>query len=240
RRRSVDALNAGKAVACRGHALEGMVYLGQRAYFLELESQNFTSKEVSDLMRFIDTDVNFTLDIKEMRSAISRLKVKADDEEDARTSEAGHLLQVLEEHMHRTGARFTDIFYLLDRRVREAARKKELRTLFQQLSREPARRRGRARAKAQLAEENKRQLALRETEAREATERLEVYKKAGAYPVLKRIEVWQARTGKRLTDGFQAGGGERGAGNRGLDVDELAAFMHNLNLDLSPAEAMLV
>lgn len=31
-----------------------------------------------------------------------------------------------------------------------------------------------------------------------------------------------------------------GAGNRGLDVDELAAFMRNLDLDLSPSEAMLV
>lgn len=30
------------------------------------------------------------------------------------------------------------------------------------------------------------------------------------------------------------------AGNRGLDVDELAAFMRNLDLDLSPSEAMLV
>lgn len=31
-----------------------------------------------------------------------------------------------------------------------------------------------------------------------------------------------------------------GAGNRGLDVDELAAFMRNLGLDISPSEAMLV
>lgn len=51
---------------------------------------------------------------------------------------------------------------------------------------------------------------LREAQAREAMERLEVYKKAGAYAVFKRIEGWQARTGKRLTDGFHAAGGERG------------------------------
>ncbi|CAN0071533.1 unnamed protein product [Scytosiphon promiscuus] len=241
KRTSTENFYAGRAVVCRGHALEGMVYLGQRrAYFQGLESQNFTSKEVSDLMRFIDTDVNFTLDIEEMRRAISRLRAKADDEEGARTSEAGHLLQVLEEHMHRTGARFTDVFFLLDRNRNGHIEKAELRKLFQQLSREPARRKDRARAKAELAEERKRQMELREAEAREAAEKLEVYKKAGAYPVLKRVEVWQTRTGKRLADGFQAGGGERGSGNRGLDVDELTAFMHNLNLDLSPAEAMLV
>lgn len=40
-----------------------------RAYFLGLERQAFSSKEISDLMRFIDTDVNFTLDLEEMRWA---------------------------------------------------------------------------------------------------------------------------------------------------------------------------
>lgn len=34
-----------------------------------------------------------------------------------RLGDAGHLLEVLERYMHRTGARFTDIFSLLDRRV---------------------------------------------------------------------------------------------------------------------------
>lgn len=50
------------------------------------------------------------------RLAISRLHAD-EDEDDARTSEAGNLLQVLESYMHRTGARFTDVFYFLDRRV---------------------------------------------------------------------------------------------------------------------------
>ncbi|CAM9314375.1 unnamed protein product, partial [Ectocarpus sp. 4 AP-2014] len=112
---SIDVLNAGRAIACREHALDGMVYLGQRAYFLGLESETFTSKDVSDLMRFIDTDVDFSLDIREMRLAISRLHAD-EDEDDARTSEAGNLLQVLESYMHRTGARFTDVFFFLDRR----------------------------------------------------------------------------------------------------------------------------
>ncbi|CAN0170581.1 unnamed protein product, partial [Ectocarpus sp. 13 AM-2016] len=111
---SIDILNAGRAVACREHALDGMVYLGQRAYFLGLESETFTSKDVSDLMRFIDTDVDFSLDIREMRLAISRLHAD-EDENDAATSEAGNLLQVLESYMHRTGARFTDVFFFLDR-----------------------------------------------------------------------------------------------------------------------------
>lgn len=50
------------------------------------------------------------------RLAISRLHTD-EDEDDARTSEAGNLLQVLESYMHRTGARFTDVFFFLDRRV---------------------------------------------------------------------------------------------------------------------------
>ncbi|CAN0527167.1 unnamed protein product, partial [Ectocarpus sp. 12 AP-2014] len=161
---SIDILNAGRAVACREHALDGMVYLGQRAYFLGLESETFTSKDVSDLMRFIDTDVDFSLDIREMRLAISRLHAD-EDEDDARTSEAGNLLQVLESYMHRTGARFTDVFFLcsyvsmyLQIRNRSGyIEKHELRMLFEALSREPARRKARARAKAELAEERTRQ-----------------------------------------------------------------------------------
>ncbi|CAN0528847.1 unnamed protein product, partial [Ectocarpus sp. 12 AP-2014] len=153
---SIDILNAGRAVACREHALDGMVYLGQRAYFLGLESETFTSKDVSDLMRFIDTDVDFSLDIREMRLAISRLHAD-EDEDDARTSEAGNLLQVLESYMHRTGARFTDVFFYLDRNRSGYIEKHELRMLFEALSREPARRKARARAKAELAEERTRQ-----------------------------------------------------------------------------------
>lgn len=38
-----------------------------RAYFLGLENQRMSSKEISDLMRFVDTDVNFVLDMDEMR-----------------------------------------------------------------------------------------------------------------------------------------------------------------------------
>ncbi|CAN0035199.1 unnamed protein product [Ectocarpus fasciculatus] len=247
---SMDILNAGRAIACREHALDGMVYLGQRAYFLGLESETFNSKDVSDLMRFIDTDVDFSLDIREMRLAISRLHTD-EDEDDARTSEAGNLLQVLESYMHRTGARFTDVFFFLDRRVLGGKcspdswnrsgyiEKHELRKLFEALSREPARRKARARAKAELAEERTRQKELRTAEAHDASERLEMYKKAGVYSVLKRIEVWQARTGKRLSESFRGSTGD-GAGNHGLDVDELAAFMRNLDFELSPAEAMLV
>ncbi|CAB1098069.1 unnamed protein product [Ectocarpus sp. CCAP 1310/34] len=237
---SIDMLNAGRAVACREHALDGMVYLGQRAYFLGLENETFTSKDVSDLMRFIDTDVDFSLDIREMRLAISRLHAD-EDEDDARTSEAGNLLQVLESYMHRTGARFTDVFFCLDRRVNRSGyiEKHELRMLFEALSREPARRKARARAKAELAEERARQQELRTAEAHDALERLEKYKKAGVYSVLKRIEVWQTRTGKRLSESFRGSTGD-GAGNHGLDVDELAAFMRNLDFELSPAEAMLV
>ncbi|CAM9438921.1 unnamed protein product, partial [Ectocarpus sp. 13 AM-2016] len=50
---------------------------------------------------------------------------------------------------------------------------------------------------------------------------------------------WQTRTGKRLSESFRGSTGD-GAGNHGLDVDELAAFMRNLDFELSPAEAMLV
>lgn len=35
-----------------------------------------------------------------------------------------------------------------------------------------------------------------------------MYKKAGVYSVLKRIEVWQARTGKRLSESFRGSTGE--------------------------------
>lgn len=38
-----------------------------RAYFQGLEGQKFTAKDISDFMRFIDTDVNFSLDIQEIR-----------------------------------------------------------------------------------------------------------------------------------------------------------------------------
>lgn len=44
---------------------------------------------------------------------------------------------------------------------------------------------------------------LLELEAQEAFVRLEEYKKAGVYAVLKRIEVWQSRGGQRLGDIFQ-------------------------------------
>lgn len=44
---------------------------------------------------------------------------------------------------------------------------------------------------------------LLELEAQEAFVRLEAYKKAGVYAVLKRIEVWQSRGGQRLGDIFQ-------------------------------------
>ncbi|CAN0215400.1 unnamed protein product, partial [Ectocarpus sp. 6 AP-2014] len=117
--------------------------------------------------------------------------------------------------------------------------KHELRMLFEALSREPARRKARARAKAELAEERTRQKELRTAEAHDASERLEKYKKAGVYAVLKRIEVWQTRTGKHLSESFRGSTGD-GAGNHGLDVDELAAFMRDLDFELSPAEAMLV
>lgn len=33
------------------------------------------------------------------------------------TPEAGDLLQVLEQYMHSTGARFTDVFFCIDRRA---------------------------------------------------------------------------------------------------------------------------
>eukprot|EP00752_Nemacystus_decipiens_P003652 g3366.t1 len=230
---------AGRAIACREHALEGMVYLGQRAYFLGLERQTFTSKEIGDLMRFIDTDVNFMLDLEETRLAVWRMRSDSDKEASARRTEAGHLLEVLEQYMHRTGARFTDVFSLLDKDRNGYIEKDELRTLFETLSREPARRRARAKAKAELAEEKLRQKELRAIEAHEAFIQLELFKKTGVYSVLKRIEVWQKRTGKRLSEGFHGGTGV-GSGNRGLDVDELAAFMRNLDLDLSPSEAMLV
>lgn len=49
----------------------------------------------------------------------------------------------------------------------------------------------------------------RAAEAFEASARLDVYKKTGVYSVLKRIEVWQARTGKRLSQGFHGATGER-------------------------------
>lgn len=48
----------------------------------------------------------------------------------------------------------------------------------------------------------------KELQAKEAFHRLEMYKKAGVYAVLKRIEVWQARSGKRLSEAFHGGGGE--------------------------------
>lgn len=48
------------------HSLQ-LSLISERAYFLGLESETFTSKDVSDLMRFIDTDVDFSLDIREMR-----------------------------------------------------------------------------------------------------------------------------------------------------------------------------
>lgn len=38
-----------------------------RAYFQGLEDQKFTAKDINDFMRFIDTDVNFCLDIREIR-----------------------------------------------------------------------------------------------------------------------------------------------------------------------------
>lgn len=50
--------------------------------------------------------------------------------------------------------------------------------------------------------------AERELAAREAFLRLEAYKTAGVYAVLKRIQVWQARSGKRLSDAFHGGAGE--------------------------------
>lgn len=43
------------------------------------------------------------------------MQSNADKEASTRLSEAGHLLEVLEQYMHRTGARFTDVFSLLDR-----------------------------------------------------------------------------------------------------------------------------
>ena len=49
---------------------------------------------------------------------------------------------------------------------------------------------------------------LRAIEAHEASVQLELFKKAGVYSVLKRIEVWQKRTGKRLSEGFHGGTGE--------------------------------
>lgn len=48
----------------------------------------------------------------------------------------------------------------------------------------------------------------REFQAQEAFERVEEGKKAGVYTVLKKIEVWQTRCGRRLSDAFN-GGGER-------------------------------
>ncbi len=53
-----------------------------------------------------------------------------------------------------------------------------------------------------------------EIEANEAAMKLEVYKKAGVYAVLKRIEVWQAKTGKRLSEAFHGGSGQRRLGGR--------------------------
>lgn len=50
------------------------------------------------------------------RLAISRMRSGSDKRASTRTSEAGHLLGVLEQYMHTTGARFTDVFSLLDRR----------------------------------------------------------------------------------------------------------------------------
>lgn len=58
------------------------------------------------------------------RIAIERMEAGAEEEAGARTSEASNLLQVLEEHMHSTGVRFTDVFFLLDRRA--CVRKREL------------------------------------------------------------------------------------------------------------------
>lgn len=55
---------------------------------------------------------------------------------------------------------------------------------------------------------------LREIEANEAAMELEVYKKAGVYAVLKRIEIWQTNTGKRLSEAFLGGSGDQGLGGR--------------------------
>lgn len=50
--------------------------------------------------------------------------------------------------------------------------------------------------------------AERERTVREAYLRLEVYKKAGVYGVLKRMEVWQVRSGRRIGDAFHRDTGE--------------------------------
>ncbi len=42
-------------------------YCSGRAYFQGLDNQSMSSKEISDLMRFVDTNVNFVLDMDEMR-----------------------------------------------------------------------------------------------------------------------------------------------------------------------------
>ncbi len=54
--------------------------------------------------------------MRRRRSALSRLQTDASENKDDVNSKAGRLLEVLEQYMHRTGARFTDVFFLLDRR----------------------------------------------------------------------------------------------------------------------------
>jgi Ca2+-binding EF-hand superfamily protein len=165
------------------------------------EDPTFSRDEIRELLRYVDRDGNYDIELIEMLHASDALD--GNDSTTAINSAAGQVLGRLQQHLRLSGGRLRDLFNETDTDKNGLISKDELRQLLIKAAADPLQKRVAVKraADAQHALEHTRTQAM--TAMSERICRLELAKKTGAYLVLKRLIAWQRKTNMRIVDAFR-------------------------------------
>lgn len=227
----------GEPEFCSDHFTDGMVFLGKGAVSETIRDASFTRDDITELLRFIDQDGNYDLELSEIEEAMSALGQRS--RLSLLSGQGGAVMFLLEAHLQQTSGRVVDLFAKIDRDGSGTITKNELRQYIRNLMHGSTQERFKEYqgVRQQVEREEARRKLLESMSERVA--RVERAKRCGAYMVFKRIETWQRTCNMRIIDAFtKAGIDADGSGT--LDIDELVAFMRPLNLRLTYAEARRV
>jgi EF-hand domain len=165
------------------------------------EDPTFSRDEIRELLRYVDRDGNYDIELIEMLHASDALD--GNDSTTAINTAAGQVLGRLQQHLRLSGGRLRDLFNETDTDKNGLISKNELRQLLVKAAADPLQTRVAVKraADAQHALEHTRTHAM--TAMSERICRLELAKKTGAYLVLKRLIAWQRKTNMRIVDAFR-------------------------------------